>query len=211
MSYPWIPTVSNIRYYSDAEIEPETSDSNDDDDESIIESSSSTSSIDEFSEYLIDSDNDNEIIDQIYYDDTETVEAIKTNGSYYLGCVCNCLLFEMAVSPRIFYKYTYRQIREYMHQYSVLSCCLSRRKPILHIIRVDIQNNILYNAVLKTIWLRLVQRHWKKICKQRQEILHLRKSWKNQRYFELHGKYIAGSNYVPSLRGMMSQYLSPIQ
>jgi len=196
MSYFWIHPPTNIQYYSD-------SDDSNGEESSIIHSSTS---IDEFSEYLIESDGDEEISDQIYYDDESTVDATKTNGSYYVGCVCSCLLFEMAVSPRVFYKYTYSQIREYMYQYSVSSCCRSYRKPILDIIVLDIQNDS-YNAVLKTIWLRLVQRHWKKTCKQKQAILKLRKSWVNQRYFELRGKYITGSNYLPSLRGMMAHYV----
>lgn len=201
MSYSWIPTASTIRYYSDSD-----DDSNENNNSTIISSSSSE---DEFSEYLIDSDSDSddEIADRIYFDDESTIETTKTNGSYYLGCVCNCLLFEMAVSSRIFYKYTYRQIREYMHQYSISSCCRLYRKPILDIIVLDIQNDV-YNAIIKTVWLRLIQRHWKKIYKQKRFILKLRKSWENQRYFQLHGRYIAGSNYVPSLRGMMAQYSS---
>jgi len=199
MSYFWIHPPTNIRYYSDSD------DGSSGEESSIIHSS--TSSVDEFSEYLIDSDSDDEISDRIYYDDEHTIEAVKTNGSYYLGCVCNCLLFEIAVSSRIFYKYTYRQVREYMHQYSASSCCRLYRKPILDIIVLDIQNDV-YNAVLKTIWLRLVQRHWKKTFKQKQDILKLRKSWENQRYFELRGRYIAGSNYLPSLRGMMAHYTS---
>ena len=198
MSYFWIHPPTNIRYYSD-------SDDSNGDESSIIHSS--TSSVDEFSEYLIDSDSDDEISDRIYNDDEHVIEAVKTNGSYYLGCVCNCLLFEMAVSSRIFYKYTYGQIRDYMHQYSVSSCCRLYRKPILDIIVLDIQNDV-YNAVLKTIWLRLVQRHWKKTFKQKQDVLKLRKSWENQRHFQLRGRYITGSNYVPSLRGMMAHYLS---
>jgi hypothetical protein len=196
MSYFWIHPPSNIRHFSD--------DDSNENNSTIISSSSSE---DEFSEYLIDSDSDDEISDRIYNDDESTVDATKTNGSYYVGCVCNCLLFEMAVSPRVFYKYTYRQIREYMYQYSVSSCCRSYRKPIIDIIVLDIQNDV-YNAILKTIWLRLVQRHWKKTFKQKQAILKLRKSWENQRYFELRGKYITGSNYVPCLRGMMAHYVS---
>jgi hypothetical protein len=199
MSYSWIPHASNIRYYSDSD------DDSNENDSSII---SSTASIDEFSEYLIDSDSDDEISDRIYNDDESTVEAIKTNGTYYLGCVCKCLLLEMIISPRILYKYTYRQIREYMLQYSVSSCCrLYGKKPTVDIIVLDIQDEV-YHAVIKTFWIRLVQRHWKKTYKQQRDILKLRKSWENQRHFQLHGRYITGSNYTPSLRGMMAQYSS---
>lgn len=58
-------------------------------------------------------------------------------------------------------------------------------------------------AVLKTFWLKLIQRKWKKICRERQGILQNRKSISNILYRELHGKWNISCSYLPSIRGML--------
>ena len=57
--------------------------------------------------------------------------------------------------------------------------------------------------VLKTFWLRLVQRTWKRIYRERRRVIQLRCSRRCQRHVELTGRYIEGAQYLPELRGMM--------
>jgi hypothetical protein len=64
-----------------------------------------------------------------------------------------------------------------------------------------------HNVIIKTYWIRLIQRHWKKTYKMRMDFIQLRKRLSNQRYFELKGRYIIGSNVLPpSLNGMLGGY-----
>ena len=62
-------------------------------------------------------------------------------------------------------------------------------------------------SILKTLWIRLIQRTWKKIYKIRQEIFKKRRNVESLLYRETHGKWPITCNYLPSISGMLS-YLS---
>ena len=59
-------------------------------------------------------------------------------------------------------------------------------------------------AILKTFWLKIIQRKWKKIFGERQTILQNRKSISNIIYREIHGKWNNSCSYLPSIRGMLN-------
>jgi hypothetical protein len=59
-------------------------------------------------------------------------------------------------------------------------------------------------AILKTFWLKIIQRKWKKICVERQIILQNRKSISNIRYREIYGKWNISCSYLPSIKGMLN-------
>ena len=62
-------------------------------------------------------------------------------------------------------------------------------------------------CILKTFWLRLIQRTWRKIYKQRQHIFQIRHTLKSLRYREIHGKWPVSCNNMPTIHGMLF-YLS---
>ena len=66
--------------------------------------------------------------------------------------------------------------------------------------------NDAYTVVLKTHWLRLVQRHMKKLFSERMKIINMRRNINSRRYFEIYGKYPYGLNVLPSIYGMMKKY-----
>ena len=55
-------------------------------------------------------------------------------------------------------------------------------------------------AILKTFWIRIIQRTWKKVFKQRKEMIQRWKHLDHLNYVRLHGKT---QNYMPSLVGML--------
>ena len=59
-------------------------------------------------------------------------------------------------------------------------------------------------AILKTFWLRIIQRKWKKVFKHRNEIIKLRCNPSNLRYREIHGKWPSNCDNFPTLNGMLS-------
>ena len=63
-----------------------------------------------------------------------------------------------------------------------------------------------YNVIIKTYWLRLIQRHWRKIYKQRFSIITQRIKPINQQYKSIHGNYPSQISNLPSLSGMLSMY-----
>jgi len=80
---------------------------------------------------------------------------------------------------------------------------------IAQIIRIG--NNALFYysvAIIKTIWLRLVQRNWKRVFNERKRILKLRGSSKALFYRQINGKWPSYCLYYPSLSGML-QRLKP--
>lgn len=58
-------------------------------------------------------------------------------------------------------------------------------------------------CIIKTIWLKVVQRAWKKIFKIRTEIKQLRCRPDSIMYRQICGKWPQNCNYLPSIRGML--------
>lgn len=58
-------------------------------------------------------------------------------------------------------------------------------------------------AILKTFWIRIIQRVWKRIYKERENILKKRMLYSSLYYRELRGKWINRLNYIPGLNGML--------
>ena len=59
-------------------------------------------------------------------------------------------------------------------------------------------------CIKKTMWIRLIQRTWKKIYKLRQETTALRSLPRNLFYRGITGSWPVECNYSPSIRGMLS-------
>jgi hypothetical protein len=62
-------------------------------------------------------------------------------------------------------------------------------------------------AILKTFWIKIIQRKWKNIYKERKEILKKRCTLNALRFKELYGTWPDYCFHYPSLRGMLSNLL----
>lgn len=60
-------------------------------------------------------------------------------------------------------------------------------------------------AILKTFWLRIIQRTWKKVFKQRQNIIKMRQDINNIRHKEIRGQWPSNCLQLPSLNGMLKR------
>ena len=58
-------------------------------------------------------------------------------------------------------------------------------------------------AIIKTMWLKIVQRAWKRVFHQRKQILGKRMQINALHFRELHGKWPSDCNYYPSIYGML--------
>lgn len=145
--------------------------------------------------------------EDVYEDDHLHLDMEKTNGQYYIG-LCkyfkkqNNILFLNSVSPRTFFKHPFVRISDYLFMYTIVTI----RSPKVHIMKLMIQPDDTYSVVVKTHWLRLVQRHWRNIYRERYEILQKRRSIGSIIQFQLTGKYPLELNSLPCLAGMMSSY-----
>lgn len=59
-------------------------------------------------------------------------------------------------------------------------------------------------AIIKTFWIKIIQRKWKNICKERQRVLKNRGCYSSILYRELRGRWPDNCLYYPSIRGMLS-------
>ena len=59
-------------------------------------------------------------------------------------------------------------------------------------------------AIIKTFWIKIIQRTWKNICKKRKEIICKRASISALHYREIHGKWPNNCIQYPGLRSMLS-------
>jgi hypothetical protein len=151
----------------------------------------------------IDNDNDSDSED-IFDQDQDHIDADKENGRYYIGMQCyieqrNLMLVANTVSVSTFYKYSGKQISDYLYNYSIIrpTC------QAIDIIKLHVLADDSYSVVLKTHWLRVVQRTWKKVYQERKRILINRRNAQVRQYYEIHGQYPSGTNVLPSLAGML--------
>jgi hypothetical protein len=171
------------------------------------------------------SENDLEILDNMYEFEEEFEENEKNNGQYLIGIYIYMndiqlvnsmekqtslnhskqLFLGMAVSPTLFFKYEYKYIQKYV------SSCIVYGPYLLHssldlkinIMKLQITNNNLYLVEVKTYWLKLIQRHWKNIIKKRKEII---EEMKTVSYLKLREISKNHKKKIPNLYGMLSIY-----
>jgi hypothetical protein len=165
-----------------------------------------TDSDSDFEEFIIEPDDDE--YNEIYEDDSFHVYSEKEHDHYYIGIAkrisTETLLLVNSISPYVFFQYSFRRVNEYLAKYSIIQV----QNAKVHIMKLCILEDDTYSVILKTHWLRLVQRHWKKVYKERKRILKARCSLKNLFLREINGRYPDGLNRIPRLQGMMQVYSS---
>lgn len=60
-----------------------------------------------------------------------------------------------------------------------------------------------YIAILKTFWIKIIQRKWKKIFQERKNILQMRKSFKSLYHREITGKWYNEKHCLPSIKNIL--------
>jgi len=160
-------------------------------------------------EYDSDSDYDSDldsvnIYDEINIDDYQHFYSEKEDGKYYIGMAHSdhnkeSLLFSTTISSRAYFKYSYRECSRYLYYYGMCK----QAHPSIDIMQLHIDNNGTFNVVIKTFWLKLVQRKWKKIYKLRQQIIRKRSSPSALQYREINGSWKYDIAHLPSIRGLL--------
>ena len=164
-----------------------------------------------------------ELEDEIILYEIENREATfldseKEDNTYYLGLfyisndpqdVGQALFMLMAIQIPTFLHYSYYDIENYISDFSI--CSSSENLEIMKT-QVSYYEDVfsvrhrIVRVILKTHWLRLVQRHWKKTFQLRKQAIHKRMSLYVQLHFMLHGCYPEGYKHIPTLRGMLNMY-----
>lgn len=139
---------------------------------------------------ICDTDSSDDEVYDIYDDDGEFMDAEKTDGSYYIGLAgyvenqSEPILLS-SISANAFLTNGHSDILEYLTEYSTSRVA----NPGLDILKLCVDDRQTYNVVIKTHWLRLVQRKWKNIYSHRQSIINSRKKPSSLRYRSISGKW----------------------
>jgi len=151
-----------------------------------------------------DSDDDVGIVDDI---DDPLIDEPKEHNRYYLGsCKLirpdNYYLMLCAVSNRIFLQYPASVVSRYMESASLIYV----HRPTIDIMKLEFLPNQMCTVVKKTFWIRLIQRRWRSVLRDRMCLLLRRGSIMSQRAFEMTGRWPIGLNVLPGLNGMLRAY-----
>lgn len=148
---------------------------------------------------------DEEVIDDLYEQDEVFANEEKLTNTYYIG-ICkkyyDYYLLVNTISPTLFYKTPYELSLKYLREYSIIYI----HQPQIEIMKLYILNDGTYTVTKKTYWLRLIQRHWKKIMKMKNDVYNKRMSVTAQYSFQIRGRYPYGLNTMPGLVGMLRDY-----
>lgn len=147
-------------------------------------------------------------LDQLYVVNEEI--EFKDNFKYCLGfCFLseNKILLETRINKLIFFNYNHDLILDYLINNSYVEPNWNKIE-ILQFNFIKTNTWFYYSCIIKTFYLKIIQRTWKKIFKQRKEILNNQKKiilFLNKRQL---GKI--NNLKLPTLRGMLSSYAKNI-
>lgn len=150
-----------------------------------------------------DSESEETVSDAIFEMDEEFIDADKLDAAYYIGlpgylASQNQLLLMNSISPGAFFKHDHAAVLKYLVEYSTSRI----HKPNIHILQVHVDENQAYNVTIKTFWLKLVQRSWKRVFLERQQIIS-----QNKNPLLIQGRALGNASRpkLPSIRGLLAK------
>lgn len=125
----------------------------------------------------------------------------KKHLKYYIGIYeknkDGLLIMTTTITIQTFGNFDYELVDMYLKYYFV-----TNNTPVnIDIMQLYISNDLTYYVVLKTFWLRIVQRTWRRIFNQRCAIIQIRKKVSTQEYFRTNGKYPQCASRLPTYLG----------
>ena len=130
----------------------------------------------------------------------------KINNSYYIGLntvVENDILLCSSITSPTFFKYKINDVYYYLFNNNIIFSIERERKRI-DIMKLAIINES-YTVIIKTYWIKIIQRHFKKFYRDKNRIILNRCYPYSQKYFSIHGKYPYELR-IPSINGILKCY-----
>jgi hypothetical protein len=141
--------------------------------------------------------NVDELYDEIFEKDRDFLYEDRIQGAYYIGVQYHMtqqfILLVNTISPRVYFQYKHEDVVNYLEEYSMFPL---NGQLQLNIIKLHILPDLSYSAIIKTYWIRLVQRHWQK----RMRI------WKSTMFLKDRERGVRRMATTQLLRGMLSMY-----
>lgn len=189
------------------------SDSSTDIEEIVMDLNSTFNDSDSDSDSNSEYDSDNSDLygysedDEINIRDSLHFYSEKVDQQYYIG-MCDyispthTLLMSTTISPPMYFQLSFQSCYRYLYNYGITNQ-LYPFTPNIHIMKLNIQNDGTYSVIIKTFWLKIIQRKWKKIYKQRIEVIQQRMRIHSLKYREINGNWPSTISYLPTLYGLM--------
>jgi hypothetical protein len=215
--------IMHIQSESESETESEAGSQNQSTTESISDETSTYYDSDDYnddddSEFENDSCYD-ECMDILDYEANHIIDTFQ-NHTYYIGSYIedpstiyngsNALIILLSITTPTFFAHDAKPILFYMKNYNGFS---SRLKVSIEILKIEcitiVDGTFSYtiaNVIVKTFWIKIIQRKWKSIYKKRMMAIQSRGTPHAIRYYQIHGKYPYGLNQLPGLYGMMADF-----
>lgn len=162
---------------------------------------SSTTSYESGQSHFYDDDHIQMILDYEEFNESDRTRMV--DKKYYIGCYTydvdyNILLFVRKIHLNTFFQFSGDAISEYLFWYSAIYL---GKKPSIEIMQLVKLPDRTYTAVVKTFWIKIIQRTWKKKYRELQEYISYRKKLSTIRNLEI------GVRIKPrpsGLRGMLA-------
>ena len=156
-----------------------------------------------------DMDMDDIIEDEQIMDD-DAYEMKIVNNKTYIGFPLCGLLFGCHVSAQSFYKYNIDKVCTFLKEMSCSDSISTRDYPeIMKLVQTRAVTAAgleytIHTVVIKTMWLRIVQRRWKKIMNERRRIMNGRISARNRKHNEMTGRHLPEYSVLPHIQGCLA-------
>jgi hypothetical protein len=136
--------------------------------------------------------NDYNDIERIYEKEYFFLDCEKINNKYYIGIysrVDDELLLGSCISSSSFFEFPINAVKKYLSTYSIIYNDRFFLKKI-DILKLAInETDGTYNVIIKTVWLRIFQRKWKKLFAEKKSMMEHKKKLSSRMYFEVYGKW----------------------
>ena len=102
-------------------------------------------------------------LNRYFMSEIDIDEQIRADKQYYIGSyneINNLHILEATIYPDTFYKYSNEDILEYLDEFG-----LTQQPAKIDVLQLHILNDEwnTYMVVVKTFWIRLIQRKWRRI------------------------------------------------
>jgi hypothetical protein len=145
-----------------------------------------------------DADQENTITEHIGTLETDYLDTDKTTDQYIIGMAHKQkghYMLASCISPATYFKYNHEEIKKYLFMSSIYYL----RRPKIDILQLHITPEGLYTCVIKTYWIKIIQRRWRTIYARRKLFKSLRCSVVELRYRELHSGFSQRCAVMPGL------------
>jgi hypothetical protein len=148
-------------------------------------------------------------LEYISDEENDFLDSNKEHNKYYIGLFTyysffNILLFESCVSNKSFFLYEYNDILDYLMINILVPMNII---PKIHIMKLNILEDGTYSVVLKTFWIKIIQRHFKKIYKEWNNNIINMISLDNINHIQRTGYNKSGIIRNISIKGMLRNYI----